>query len=245
MSIGNIYSNCHSMCFILAFYFTTYSINYVGTFKCNLMLPIKNILKLAFLTSMATVLISCSSQKEFITDSDYSYTGKFKKYQTFNFAHLPENDSLTMKGLIEETIISKLQAQGFRYVTKKNPDLLIVYKIYIQDFNMSGYDQPNMEVWVGKDYGEKLEKQNEYGRITLPKNVKAEYDDQTYLMKKGTLLVSFYDRKGNKSVWQGYASGIFDRNQASTARSLKLAAHKIVREFRLVANGYVAKRSDS
>lgn len=200
--------------------------------------------RIIFSSLYIACISGCSSQKDFITESDYSYTGKFKNYKTFNFASLIENDSLVVKDLIESTITSKLQAQGYRQVSKK-PDLLIVYKIYLDDFNMSGYDQPNMEMWVSNDYGDRFENANEVDALGLPANMKAEYDDRKYLMQKGTLLVSFYDRKDNKSVWQGYASGLFDKNDESTNRSLKLAAHKIVREFRLVADGYVLRRSDS
>ncbi len=189
------------------------------------------------------ILISCSSQKDFITDSDYSYLGKFKDYKTFDFARLIETDTL-IEELIETTIASKLLSQGYRY-KEKNPDLLIVYKLYFEDFEMSGYDQPNIESWVYNGWGEKFENEIAYGHSLLPSNVKAQYDDQKYIMKKGTLLVSFYDRKWNKSVWQGYASGVFDKSSDSAEKNLKIAANRIVREFRLVANGYIAKRGNS
>lgn len=200
--------------------------------------------KVITFVAISFFLVSCVSQKDYITDSDYSYTGKFKKYKTFHFTKLSENDSLILKDLLEKTIVEKMDAQGYDFKSYK-PDILITYKIYIDDFKMKGYDQPQIEHWVYNDYGDKVIHENgEPSHIETPPsaNMNAEYNERNYSMQQGTLLITFFDTKRKKIVWQGYASGVFSSRYDSPERSVKLATSKIFNEFRLVANGYVSKR---
>jgi hypothetical protein len=60
-------------------------------------------------------------------------------------------------------------------------------------------------------------------------------------MHEGTLLVVFYDRKRKKTVWQGYASGVFSRRDDRADRHIKAATSKIFNEFRLLADGFLLK----
>ncbi|UXP31434.1 DUF4136 domain-containing protein [Reichenbachiella agarivorans] len=198
--------------------------------------------KLIFFASCLFYLVitACSSQKDFVIESDYSYNGQFKKYKTFDFIVMSEHDSLIHKELIESTIASRMHAQGYRYKMEK-PDLLITYKIFQENFAMKGYTQPSFEKWVGEDWSERLMVDDKFVRSSS-NNMSAEYNDQKYYMYDGTMLISFFDRRKRQTVWQGYASGVFSQGDATSERSVKLATAKIFREFKIVANGYIIKK---
>ena len=186
---------------------------------------------------------SCLSQKDFITDSDYSYGGKFKKYRTYNFMNSPENDTLFHREILEKTIASRMGAQGY-FRQPKKPDLLVMYKIFYSDFSLRGYNQPHFESWV---YNEAPPEEVE--RKTPSKDdffddeevIGEEYRVSNYDMNDGTLLVVFFDRKKKQTVWQGYASGVFSRKNKDSRKNIKVATSKIFNEFRLIADGYVIK----
>lgn len=190
---------------------------------------------------IALIFVNCSTQKDFITESDYSYNGKFKKYKTFQFMSIAANDSLYLKGTIEKNITSKLIAQGYQYSEKK-PDILIAYTIYVDDFNMPGYDQPKIEKWVYNDWADKLMIDEKFIEAAPSPDMAVEYDQHKYMMSKGTMLISFHDRKRNRTVWQGYASGIFSSEDENIEGNIKKATAKIFREFRLLANGFVMEK---
>lgn len=183
--------------------------------------------------------MGCSTQKEYITEYDYSFHGKFKKYKTFQFMKIEETDTSALRVLLEKAIGTKLYSQGYRY-TEKKPDLFIGYKLYEKDFKMTGYQQPDLERYVYGNWNEKLIDENDQ-YIDPPPSGRpdTEYYANQYKMRQGTLLVTFYDRKRDRTVWTGYASGVFARQDENVVRSIKVATGKILKEFRLVANGYV------
>ena len=187
---------------------------------------------------------SCLSQKDFITDSDYSYGGKFKKYRTYNFMSSPENDTLFHREILEKTISSRMGAQGY-FKEPKKPDLLVMYKIFYDDFSLRGYNQPNFETWVNNDQqveGVKKETKSKDDDFFEDDEVAGEeYRVSNYEMNDGTLLVVFFDRKKKQTVWQGYASGVFSRDNKDSRKNIKVATSKIFNEFRLIADGYVIK----
>lgn len=194
---------------------------------------------------LAMVLVSgCVSQKDFITESDYSYYGKFRKYKNFDFMQNLENDSFSQKYLLEKTISSRLNAQGYS-LSKHKPDLLITYKIFYRDLKFRGYDQPYFEDWIDEDqkYGDLSREEKGINPITGIRDqyMTEEYNIREYHMNKGTLLIVFFDTKKKKTVWQGYASGIYSSNPGNTYRNIKIATAKILNEFRLIADGYVVK----
>ncbi|WP_420580999.1 DUF4136 domain-containing protein [Reichenbachiella sp.] len=200
-------------------------------------------LKNYFLFGTIIFLGSCLSQKDFITDSDYSYGGKFKKYRTYNFMTSPENDTLFHREILEKTIASRMGAQGYFKQTKK-PDLLVMYKIFYDDFSLRGYNQPHFESWVNNDQALESERSDNKGSDDFFDDEEVEgeeYRVSNYEMNDGTLLVVFFDRKKKQTVWQGYASGVFSRENKDSRKNIKVATSKIFNEFRLIADGYVIK----
>lgn len=194
-----------------------------------------------FLFTIILFLGSCLSQKDFITDSDYSYGGKFKKYRTYSFMSSPENDTLFHREILEKTIASRMGAQGY-FKDMKKPDLLVMYKIFYDNFSLRGYNQPHFENWVNTAVVSNSDDNEELDEFFKDEEVEGEeYNVSNYEMNDGTLLVVFFDRKKKQTVWQGYASGIFSKQNKDANRNIKVATSKIFNEFRLIADGYVIK----
>lgn len=200
-------------------------------------------LKNCSLFAVVILLGGCLSQKDFITDSDYSYGGKFKKYRTYNFMSSPENDTLYHREILEKTISSRMGAQGY-FKQSKKPDLLVMYKIFYDDFSLRGYNQPHFESWVNNEIAPSEGESEPVAPDDFFEDEEVageEYRVSNYEMNDGTLLVVFFDRKKKQTVWQGYASGVFSRDKKDSRKNIKVATSKIFNEFRLIADGYVIK----
>ncbi|MFY0652522.1 MAG: DUF4136 domain-containing protein [Cyclobacteriaceae bacterium] len=204
---------------------------------------------LAKLVVLTLLISSCVSHRDYIIDSDYSYDGNFRKYKTFDFIRNASQDTLHNTDLVKTTMQNRLGAQGYKK-TEHKPDLLIMYKIFYDDFYLRGYNQPKFESWVGTDSF--LNTDQSKTKTANVSNLDRYYDDdeearsgeymeQRYCMHEGTLLVIFYDRKRKKTVWQGYASGVFSRADGRSDRHIKAATSKIFNEFRLLADGFLLK----
>lgn len=178
------------------------------------------LLLLAFL-----ILSGCYSYREYPVEYDYSYHGKFKKYKSFAFLenHSAMVDTTVSKEVIEDIIKSRLQTQGYNYRTEK-PNLLVSYKIYYDSLNFRGYDQPDIDTWV------KYEKDSE------------EYSPRKYELRKGTLLIQLYDRKQERSVWQGYATGVYGNIYFNNERQLKIAVRSILDRYQFLAEDFMENK---
>ena len=87
---------------------------------------------------------------------------------------------------------------GYRQNPNK-PHLIIGFKMFSDSLRFNGYSQPEIEEWV------------------KTQNEKSNYDQQKYNLNTGTLLIQFYDRRQNRSIWQGYATH-------STVQSISITA---------------------
>src|SRR5205085_2760426 len=90
------------------------------------------------------------------------------------------------------------------------PHLIIGYKMYNDSLSFNGYNQPDIEEWV-KSQKEDLD-----------------YDRQKYTLKTGTLLIQFFDRRQNRSIWQGYATTLYGNIDFGNQRHLKNAVISIL-----------------
>ncbi len=185
--------------------------------------------------TIMVMLSSCLATREFHTDFDYSYRAKFKKYKTFSFFVVNDKDSSNFNPGVDRVINNRLKSQGFQYAD--DSDLLIGYKIFFDEFKFRGYNQPNFDEWlvnsqrvevVNASYEEETPEEQE-------KNEDEEYNKVRYNMREGTLLVCFFDRKRNITVWQGYASGLFASAGPSNHRILQSATHRIMDRFRVIS----------
>ncbi len=175
-----------------------------------------------FFLILLLMLSSCFNYREYMVESDYSYQGRFKKYKTFNFLNYtnPDVDTSMQNSVIEESIKSRLELQGYR-LDEKDPNLIVSYKIFYDNFRFQGYNQPDIEEWA------KTEREEE------------SYDPVKYELRQGTLLVLLWDNKREKAIWQGYASGLFGNPYANNDRYIKRAIRSIFDRYRFFAEGYL------
>lgn len=166
------------------------------------------------------LMLGCYSYREYPVEYDYSYHGKFKKYNTFAFINPIEKDESVINPIIEEAIKSRMKYQGYKFKENK-PSLLVSYKIYYDSLNFRGYNQPEIERWV------KWQKINE------------DYDPKQYDLKKGTLLIQFYDRRQERSIWQGYATGVYGNIYFDNEKQLKVAVRSILDRYQFLAEDYL------
>ena len=173
------------------------------------------------------ILASCSSSKDYLIESDYSYHGKFRKYKTFTFVEQGNNseDPAVFNPIIEDAIKYRMKLQGYKYTDKK-PNLLVSYRMFFEDFGFMGYNQPDIEAWAKRE------------------NIDENYDPIEYELRKGTLLVLLHDRKKRRVIWQGYASGVFGNKEFNNERYLKRAVRSIYDQYRFFAEGYMVKNLD-
>ncbi len=172
---------------------------------------------------LAVVLSSCFGWRELPVEYDYSYSARFKNYKTFDMFEKPsiDADSSMYREIIEQTIINRMNILGYKR-NKKKPNLLISYRLFYDSLNFNGYDQPDIEDWV-------LNKTRE----------KEEYNEKDYAMKEGTLLIQFFDRKLQKSIWQGYATSTFGGIKHTEDRNLRNAVISILDKYRFLADGFL------
>lgn len=194
------------------------------------------ILFLLILSGMG-IAMSCSSQKDFVAEHDYSYRGNFNKYKTFNFLRERGVDSSTFHPVVEKTIVSRLNAQGFRF-TEKNPDMLITYKLYYSQLKYKGYDQPNFDLWLNKNGIPVMDYEND---TLVSGKLKELYNDKKYFIDDGMMLVLVVDRKKAETVWQGYTSGIISYNDPGVNVNLVRATSKVMDQFRIVVQDYLMR----
>jgi len=178
-----------------------------------------------FLVFALLILPGCYTYREYPVEYDYSYHGKFKKYKSFSFLENSASieDTVVSHEVIEDIIKSRLQTQGYNYRLEK-PNLLVSYKIYYDSLNFRGYDQPDIETWV------KYEKNSE------------DYSPRKYELRKGTLLIQLYDRKQERSVWQGYATGVYGNIYFNNERQLKIAVRSILDRYQFLAEDFMENK---
>lgn len=182
-----------------------------------------------FLALFLFAFTGCMNLRNSRVESDYSYSGNFKKYRTFNFiTYRTNSDSSRYSPLIEEAIKARLELQGYKY-TDRQPDLLAAYNIFYEDVLFKGYDQTDLEVW--------MEKTN-FREDEDPEDPKEAYKPVRYSMTKGTLQVVLIEKKRNRAVWQGYASGIMGEEGFSNELYLNRAVRSIFDRYRVFTRGF-------
>ena len=177
---------------------------------------------------VSVLITGCYSYREYPVEYDYSYHGNFKKYKSYAFIengieNTTDSVDLVSSEIIRNTIKDRLSVQGYRERTEK-PSLLVSYKIYYDSLNLRGYDQPDIEQWV------RYSKQNE------------DYDPRNYDLKKGTLLIQLYDRKQERSIWQGYATGVYGNIYFNNERQLKIAVRSILDRYKFLAEDFMENK---
>ena len=167
------------------------------------------------------LLSSCLGYKELPVEYDYSYKGTFKKYRTFDIMQPAGlRDSTMMNAVIEKSIVARMKFLGYRQVASK-PHLIIGFKMFQDSLKFNGYVQPDIEEWM---HGQKED---------------IDYNPQKFNLSSGTLLIQFYDRRQNRSIWQGYATTMYGSIDFNNDRHLKNAVISILDKYRFWAEGFL------
>jgi len=172
---------------------------------------------------VGVTMVSCFGSRDYIVESDYSYAGDFKKYKTYSFINQQrfDLDSLIPEDVIMNTISNRLSILGYSQ-SDQRPNLLIAFRMYYTDFNFTGWEQPEFELWL-----------EERGYV------KEEFEEIKYRLKEGTLIILLVDRKSHKTVWQGYNSGLIDINAMENERFIRGSVRLIFDKYRVLADGYL------
>jgi hypothetical protein len=163
----------------------------------------------------------CLGYKEMPVEYDYSYKGNFKKYKTFDIMR-PAGlaDSSMINTTIERSILSRMKFLGYKQTDNK-PHLLVSFKMFSDSLRFNGYTQPEIEAWVTSSRED------------------IDYDPKKIQLKSGTLLIQFYDRKQNRSIWQGYSTDLYGTINFSDSRTLRNAVISILDKYRFWAEGFI------
>lgn len=178
------------------------------------------------------VFAGCMSQKDYLAEYDFNYSGNFKKYKTYDFVGnpFPIQDGEEYLRTIEKTISNRLGSQGFRH-NGERPDLLVNYVIFNDQVKYRGYDQPNFDFW--------LQRRGEH--VDMEKVMESEererdetYNHVKYLENNGMLVIYIIDNKRGNTIWQGYAPAAFDFLSPDIQSDLTRATYRVMDQFRVL-----------
>jgi hypothetical protein len=167
------------------------------------------------------LLSSCLAYKELPVEYDYSYRGTFKRYRTFDvMKNAGPVDSTMTNAAIERSIVSRMKFLGYKQTSNK-PHLIVSYKMFTDSLDFRGYDQPAIESWIV------MEKETE------------KYTKKRLELATGTLLIQFFDRRQNRSIWQGYSTSMYGEIDFRDNRNLRNAVISILDKYRFWAEGFI------
>ena len=109
-----------------------------------------NMLRLGFLLLvLAAGLSGCFALREARIESDYSYSGDFRRYRTYDFVSGEGliADSSRLGKALREAISGRLRQQGYK-PSPKRPDLLVNFKLFEGATKFRGYQQEELETWI-------------------------------------------------------------------------------------------------
>jgi len=165
---------------------------------------------------------ACSVYDELPSEYDYSYKGKFRTYSSFDFFNqgpITDTASLFSRESIEKVIAARMRSQGYSQ-KDKNPSLLVLYKVFYDSLNLTGYNQPELE-----------------DRLRYEDENKG-YIERKYQLRMGTLYISFFDRKQKRTVWQGYATKVYGNDMFTNERLLRSAVRSVLDRYKVVSESF-------
>jgi hypothetical protein len=146
------------------------------------------------------LLSGCLTSRDARIESSYSYRGRFRHYRTYGFLSGDglAADSTRLSESLREAIKQRLRLQGYKYA-RRNPDLMVSYKLFEGDMRFPGFVQEDITRWV---------KNNDAEDEETPEEQRHNYQPTRMLMLDGTLMVTLIDTKTDNAIWNGYASGV-------------------------------------
>ena len=164
----------------------------------------------------ATVLffMGCGSSAHIEKDDSV----QLSSYKTYNW--LPKPDSVikkqgNMNKIAEQNIQNstdqELQKNGYRKVNS-NPDLLVSYDVMIDNKTLHTSD-PVYSTPYSRIYYNPYTRR--YGTLYYPSQLMG-YNENSSLVKEGTVSISMIDAKTDKTIWQGWSSETLNSNYISS-----------------------------
>lgn len=169
------------------------------------------------------IMSSCLTQKELPVEYDYSYKGRFDKYNSYDFITNQNLSAELDTNLIKGAIARHMKFLGYKK-KKRKPDLLLNYTIFYDSLRFRGYTQPAIEEWMKK------------------KDRTLDYHQLKIDMDQGTLLIQVFDRRQNSSIWQGYATDEYDRLNFNDYQQVKNAVRSILNKYQFFAEGFIEEQ---
>jgi hypothetical protein len=191
-------------------------------------------MKLTFtllLSLMALAMTGCFASREARVESDYSYTGNFRRYRTYDFitGQGLAADTSRLGEVLREAIRTRMRVQGYR-PARSRADLLVNFRVFEGDMRFRGYAQEDITRWVTTGIVEDDE---------TPKEERQGYKPVKLLLTEGTLLVTLIDNKTNRAVWNGYASGVTVPPGVQGEVVLKRSVRSIFDRYQIFTEGYL------
>ncbi|WP_462318290.1 DUF4136 domain-containing protein [Marinilabilia sp.] len=169
----------------------------------------------AFITAFVFFLglINVQGQVTVATDKNLG-TADFGQYKTFTFANHIEDaydnsffwDSELLKIAAREEIEDELEALGYEHVNSSEADLLVNFRFFEEATELVGWT----DNYADENYWGPMEMKKKAIGLKPSAEVREPGDAKTYYLDKGSLLIQMADLNKNKTVWQGYSSGIIE-----------------------------------
>lgn len=190
-------------------------------------------LRILLVCALGAGLSGCLTAQEARTESDYSYSGNFRRYRTYDFLRGPgpglASDTSRLGAVLREAIQTRLQQQGYRAATQR-PDLLVNFRVFEGAVNLRGYNQEELERWATEHEGEDA---------ATPARERTGYQPVRRLLTDGTLLVTLVDARSQQAIWNGYTSGVNVPDNDRAEIVLRRSVRAIFDRYRILAKGFV------
>ena len=190
-----------------------------------------------FLGLLTLAMTGCFASREARIESDYSYTGNFRRYRTYDFitGQGLAADTSHLGEVLREAIRTRMRVQGYRPARSRSDraDLLVNFRVFEGDMRFRGYAQEDLTRWVTTGVVEDDE---------TPKEDRQGYKPVKLLLTEGTLLVTLIDNKTNRAVWNGYASGVTVPPGLQGEVVLKRSVRSIFDRYQIFTEGYLENK---
>jgi hypothetical protein len=160
-------------------------------------------------SGVVVMLLLCAAAFAQKINTDYDHSANFSNYHTFMWEKSPKPARGFWNQRIIDAVNKELQAKGLTEV-QSNPDVWVVYSNSIHDQKEvigSGYGFG--PAWGWGYWGP--------GNVTY----------NTYVTKKGTLVVEIADAKDHELLWRGSAMDTISDNSNKNLNNLNKAVQKM------------------
>jgi len=191
----------------------------------------KPIATLAFGGLLSLGLLSgCLTSREARIESSYSYRGRFRHYRTYGFLNGTglTADSTRLSETLRDAVRQRMRIQGYKF-SRKNPDLMVSFKLFEGDMRFPGFQQEDITYWVKRNEAEDDETPEDQRHTYLPKRM---------LLLDGTLMVTLIDTHSDNAIWNGYASGVVVPEGVRGEYVLVRSVRSIFDRYRIFTENY-------